>query len=79
MDREVSSFKTREIAIEELLRICREVSTANKLRWIEKLSNSYRASRNFLDGSSSYRAAIEIESQESQCIEIVIITIEKGS
>ena len=41
-------------------------------------SRSYRASRNFLNGSSSCREAIEIESQESRWIEITIIAIEKG-
>ena len=60
--RELSRIKTREIAIKELLRCYREVSTANKLRWIEKLSSIYQASRNFLDRSSSYWEAIEIES-----------------
>ena len=35
-------------------------------------SRSYRASRNFLNGSSSCREAIEIESQESRWIEIAI-------
>jgi len=55
------------------------VSIANKLRWIEKLSSIYQASKNFLDGSSSYREAIKIESQESRWIEIAITTIEKGS
>ena len=43
--------------------------------WIE----SCRAYRNFLDGSSSCRAAIEIESQESRWIEIAITAIEKRS
>ena len=28
----------------------REVSTAKRARWIEKLSSSYRGDRNFLDG-----------------------------
>ena len=35
-------------------------------------SRSYRACKNFLNGSSSCREAIEIESQESRWIEIVI-------
>ena len=42
-------------------------------------SSSYWASRNFLDGSSGCRAAIEIESQESRWIEIAITAIKKGS
>ena len=57
--RNVSSFKTRELTIKELSRICREVSTAKGARWIKKLSSIYQASRKFLDGSSSYWAAIE--------------------
>ena len=56
---EVSSFKTCELSIEELSRICREVSTAKGAWWIEKLSGIYRASRKFLDGSSSNQEAIE--------------------
>ena len=77
--RDLSRIKTREIAIEELSSNYREVSTANKVRWIEKLSSIYRAYRNFLDGSSSYLASIKIESQESRWIEIVITAIEKES
>jgi len=69
----------QEIAIEELSSSYQEVSTANKLRWIKKLSSIYRAYWNFLDGSSSCRAAINIESQESRWIEIAIIIIKKGS
>ena len=42
-------------------------------------SRSYRAYRNFFNGSSSYRTTIEIESQDSQWIEIAIIAIEKRS
>ena len=52
---ELSRIKMREIAIEELLRSYREVSTTYNLRWIEKLSSIYWACRNFLDGSRSYR------------------------
>ena len=53
--REVSRFKTRESAVKELSRICREVSIAKGFQWIKKLSRIYQASRKFLDGSSSYR------------------------
>ena len=56
---EVLSFKTCELSVEELSRICREVSTAKGARWIEKLSSIYQVSRKFLDGSSSYQEAIE--------------------
>ena len=65
----------REIAIKELSNNYREVSTAKGLDG----SRSYRASKNFLDGSSSCRATIKIESQESRWNEIVITAIEKGS
>ena len=77
--RELSRIKTREIDIDELSSSYREVSTANKLRWINKLSSIYQASRNFLNGSSSCWEAIKIESQESQWIEIMITAIVKGS
>ena len=76
---EVSSFKTQELANEELLRIYQEVPTKKGTQWIGKLSSIYRASRNFRDGSSSCRATIKIESQESRWIEIAIIAIKKGS
>jgi len=36
---DLSRIKTRETAIEQLLRICREVSTAKRAWWIEKLSS----------------------------------------
>ena len=39
---DLSRIKTREIAIEELLRICREVSIAKGARWIEKVSSIYQ-------------------------------------
>ena len=39
MDQEVSSFKTRELVVEELSRICWEVSTIKGIWWIEKLSS----------------------------------------
>ena len=57
--RELSRIKTHELVVEELSRICWEVSTAKGSRWIEKPSSIYRASRKFHDGSSSYWAAIE--------------------
>jgi len=40
----VSRFKTREIAIEELSRICREVSTAKGSWWIENLTSIQKVS-----------------------------------
>ena len=52
-------FKTRELAVEELLRVYREVSIAKGARWIKKLSSIYWASRKFLNGSSSCQEAIE--------------------
>ena len=55
------------------------MSITNKLQCIEKLSSIFRASINSIDGSSSCRASIEIECQESQWIEIAITAIEKGS
>ena len=57
--REVSRFKTRESAVEELFRICWKVSTAKRSQWIKKLSRIYQASRKFLDGSSRYQEAIK--------------------
>ena len=57
------------------MRSYREVSTANKLRWVKK----HQASRKFLDGLSSCQVAIEIESQESRWIEIAITVNKKGS
>ena len=68
-----------KICQNELLRSYREVSTTKWPRWIEKLLSIYQIYRNFLDGSRSCRATIEIESQESRWIEITITTIEKGS
>ena len=79
MCQDLSRVKTQEIAIEQLSRNCREVSTTKWPRWIEKLLSIYQIYRNFLDGSRSCRATIEIESQESRWIEITITTIEKGS
>ena len=38
-----------------------------------------RGDRNFLNGSRSYRKAIETNSQKPQWIEIAITAIEKGS
>ena len=64
---------------EQLSGICREVSTAKEAQWIEKLLIIYRVYRNFIDGLSSCREAIEIESQESQWIKIAITAIEKRS
>ena len=40
--REVSRFKTRESAVKELSRICREVSIAKGFQWIKKLSRIYQ-------------------------------------
>ena len=45
MDREVSRIKTREIAIEQLSRICRKVSTVKGARWVEKLSRIQKLPR----------------------------------
>ena len=45
MDREVSSFKTRELAVEELSRIYRELFTTKGARWIEKLSSIQKVPR----------------------------------
>ena len=56
---EVLRFKMREKVVEELSRICWEVSTAKVSRWIENLLRIYRASRKFLDGSSSCWEVIE--------------------
>ena len=53
------SFKMHALAVEELLRICQEVSIAKGSQWIEKLLSIYREVRNFLNGSSSCQEAIE--------------------
>ena len=48
-NREVLSFKMREIAVEELSKIYREVSTVKESRWIEeavkKLSSNQKVSQ----------------------------------
>ena len=43
--RDLSRIKMREIAIEQLLRICLEVSKAKGSRWIEKLSSIQKVPR----------------------------------
>ena len=74
---EVSSFKMCELSVEELSRICREVSTAKGARWIEKLSSIYQVSRKFLDGSSSYQEAIENVIKRSWKGSIDSLTVER--
>ena len=62
--REVLRFKSRQM---ELLRSYQEVSTTKWPRWIEKLSSIYRAHRNFLDGSRSYRDKFSKTSMDQNC------------
>ena len=71
------ALKMREIAIKELSRICRGVSTAKGPRWIEKLLSIYRASKTFLNGSSSYREAIKNAIKRSWKVSIDSLAIER--
>ena len=52
--------------------ICRQQKNLNG-------SNSYRANRNFLDGSRIYREAIETNSRKFRWIENVIRSVEKSN
>ena len=59
-------------AIENLL-------TAKEPQWIEQLSRSYRADKNFLNGSRICREAIETNSRKLWWIENVIRSVKKSS
>ena len=58
-------------AIENLL-------TAKEPQWIEQLSRSYRADKNFLNGSRICREAIETNSRKLWWIEDALRPIEKS-